>query len=164
MRVPAHEVELTFDRLRRRHLDDVWEIDRQRPESSWTRRTFADELAGPNRHYVVACQGDQVVAYAGLLVQAGEGHITTMMVEPRLRRRGVATDLLNELVAASRFAKCEAMTLEVRVDNEPAIALYRGFAFEVEGRRPAYYPDGSDAAIMWRRDMDAATPERSSNG
>ena len=43
------------------------------------------------------------------------------------------------------------VTLEVRVSNEPAIALYRSFGFEEAGIRKRYYGDGEDALIMWLR-------------
>ena len=48
------------------------------------------------------------------------------------------------------------MTLEVRVDNRPAIALYTKFGLAPVGVRPGYYPGGEDAVVMWARDIDTA--------
>lgn len=145
---------VTFARMRRRHLDQVVALDAGRPDSSWTRRTFLDELAGNNRHYVVGgIEGQEVVAFAGLLVIADEGHVTTLVVAPRFRRSGVATALLAELTAAAVHADCSGMTLEVSDRNEGAVALYEARGFTVEGRRLGYYPDGSDALVMWNRSL-----------
>jgi len=156
----AERPAIAFQRMGARQLTGVEALESDRPDSSWTERTFRDEMGGRNRHYVVALVDGEVIGYAGLLVQAGEGHVTTLMVDPSHRRRGLATDLMNELIGAACYARCEAMTLEVSAGNQAAMALYRAFGFVEEGSRPNYYPDGTDAAIMWRRQVDAPTPHR----
>jgi ribosomal-protein-alanine N-acetyltransferase len=71
-------------------------------------------------------------------------------VDPEVRRTGVATALLADLIAriddpGARF------TLEVRPSNRPARRLYERFGFRSVGLRKRYYQDnGEDAVIMWR--------------
>ena len=70
-------------------------------------------------------------------------------VDPPLRRRGIATTLLERLL--ERAGPGQEYTLEVRPSNEPAIRLYERFGFRRAGTRPRYYQDtGEDAVIMWR--------------
>jgi ribosomal-protein-alanine N-acetyltransferase len=53
------------------------------------------------------------------------------------------------LLELAREMRATRLTLEVRAGNEAAQALYRGFGFDVVGRRPRYYTDdGEDALVM----------------
>jgi len=59
---------------------------------------------------------------------------------------------LEDLIAYAKAQGIQALTLEVRVSNTPAISLYEGKGFKVEGRRRKYYSDNNeDALIMWLR-------------
>jgi ribosomal-protein-alanine N-acetyltransferase len=76
-------------------------------------------------------------------------HIMNIAVDPDHRRRGIARALLDELI--SRAGYDASYTLEVRVSNTPAIALYESYDFRGVGTRKRYYADnGEDAVIMWR--------------
>lgn len=76
-------------------------------------------------------------------------HIMNIAIDPSVRRRGLATALLEELFA--RAGVDRAYTLEVRTSNGPAIALYERFGFRAAGMRKRYYQDtDEDALIMWR--------------
>ena len=80
----------------------------------------------------------------------------TIGVDPAAQRHGVGRQLLAALIERSRKVKAEAVLLEVRVDNAPAIAMYREFGFEVLGVRKRYYqPENMDAFTM-RLDLAAA--------
>ena len=69
-------------------------------------------------------------------------------VAPEHRRRGIATELIEHLFGET--GRGERYTLEVRISNLPAIAMYEGFGFRSAGRRRHYYHDnGEDALIMW---------------
>src|SRR5260221_12435165 len=70
-------------------------------------------------------------------------------VDPALARRAIGSALLAELIA--HVGEEASITLEVRMSNDAAVALYEGFAFVSAGVRPRYYQDnGEDALIMWR--------------
>jgi ribosomal-protein-alanine N-acetyltransferase len=77
-------------------------------------------------------------------------------VDPPARRRGIATALLEEMIA--RAGADAAYTLEVRPSNGSAISLYERFGFRSAGTRRRYYQDtGEDALIMWRTTETAST-------
>jgi ribosomal-protein-alanine N-acetyltransferase len=140
-------------------LDDVvavHEIERLSFRTPWPSYAFEQELRG-NRlaHYVVARAGDRVVGFAGVWLMVDEAHVTTFGVHPDWRRQGIGRQLLLNLVELSRTIGARRMTLEVRASNEAAQALYRGFGFDEAGRRPRYYTDdGEDALVMSTPDLD----------
>ena len=140
-------------------LDDVaavHEIERLSFATPWPAYAFEQELRG-NRlaRYVVARAGERVVGFAGVWLMVDEAHITTFGVHPEWRRQGIGRQLLLNLLDLGGALRARRMTLEVRVSNESAQALYRAFGFEVVGRRPRYYTDdGEDALVMTTPDLD----------
>lgn len=94
-----------------------------------------------------------LVAWLGL----GEGHLGNLAVVPDLRRHGIATALLDDLFAAARDAGTITLTLEVRVSNDGAQALYQAHGFRLAGLRRGYYRDsGEDALVLVRAERAAA--------
>lgn len=150
--------------LRNADFDRVLELERQLfGKGSWTYGMLADELAGLGRWYIVAeperldRAGEQpVVGYAGLWFDGDVTQIMTIGVDPAVQRHGVGRQLMAALIERSRKVKAGAVLLEVRVDNAPAIEMYREFGFEVLGVRKRYYqPENMDAFTM-RLDLAAA--------
>jgi ribosomal-protein-alanine N-acetyltransferase len=150
--------------LRNKDFDRVLELERQLfGRGAWTYGMLADELAGLGRWYIVAeperldRAGDQpVVGYAGLWFDGDVTQIMTIGVDPSVQRHGVGRQLLTALIERSRKLKAEAVLLEVRVDNAPAIEMYADFGFQVLGVRKRYYqPEDKDAYTM-RLDLAAA--------
>jgi ribosomal-protein-alanine N-acetyltransferase len=136
----------------------VLEIERLSFSAPWPAFAFEQELTA-NRlaHYRVARLGERVVAFGGIWLMVDEAHITTFGVHPEHRRRGVGRRLLLELAEVALELGSARMTLEVRVSNEPAQALYRSFGFVEAGRRVAYYSDdGEDALVMTTPDLTGA--------
>jgi ribosomal-protein-alanine N-acetyltransferase len=81
-----------------------------------------------------------------------EAHVATIAVRPDARGRRVGDALLRWCIEEARAAGCERMLLEVRVSNFVAQNLYRKYGFEVIGRRPRYYTDNhEDALVMTAR-------------
>jgi [ribosomal protein S18]-alanine N-acetyltransferase len=140
-------------------IDDVGavhEIERLSFSTPWPAHAFEQELKG-NRlaRYVVARAGGRVVGFAGLWLMVDEAHVTTFSVHPDWRRQGIGRHLLLNLAELSIAIGARRMTLEVRVSNEAAQALYRGFGFDVAGRRARYYTDdGEDALVMTTPTLD----------
>lgn len=66
------------------------------------------------------------------------------------RRRGVASRLLERVLALAEPAGARRVLLEVREDNEPALAFYRRHGFVELDRRPRYYRDGAAAMVLAR--------------
>jgi ribosomal-protein-alanine N-acetyltransferase len=143
--------------LRRADANDIDRIAEMEkvcfPEDPWSRDMVAAEFSGLNpARYYAAEEDGEIVAYAGIWVIPPEGYITNVAVLPECRRKGIASAVLQKMIDDSLAEGVKDITLEVRVSNVPAIALYKTFGFEEAGVRPRYYQDGEDALIMWRHD------------
>ena len=98
---------------------------------------------------------NQIQTISGYLIcyrMINEGNIARIAVAPDARRQGIGRSLMQGLLDLGESLGLTEYSLEVRAANEPAIALYRTFAFAEEGRRRNYYSAPvEDALIMWRR-------------
>ena len=133
-------------------------IEEQCYPRPWSTTLFLSEMAQrDSRRYSVAPLGPMLVGYCGLMLVGDEGHVTTVTVDPAWQGRRVGTSLLLDLARKSISLGVRHLTLEVRVGNVPAQALYRRFGFAPAGIRANYYSEtGEDALIMWAHDVDVA--------
>jgi ribosomal-protein-alanine N-acetyltransferase len=144
-------------------IPQVHEIERLSFATPWPLHAFEQELRG-NRlaRYVVARTAvggrDRVIGFAGVWLMVDEAHITTFGVHPDWRRQGVGRRMLLRLFELSVELRAARMTLEVRVGNAAAQALYQRFGFAIAGTRPRYYSDdGEDAYVMTTPDLRRPT-------
>lgn len=148
--------DLSIVPFRRRHLRQVLAIENQVYPRPWTPGVFSSELAQVregSRCYAVALIEGRVVGYGGLMFTDDGAHVTNIAVDPTRHRRGVGRRLLMHLIGMAREEGCDAMTLEVRVTNTAAQALYRQFGFAPAGIRKRYYENTDDALVMWCHDL-----------
>jgi ribosomal-protein-alanine N-acetyltransferase len=150
------ELEVRLVRLRRRHLRAVLRIESQVYPRPWSLPLFMSELnLRSSRHYVAARIDGSVVGYGGIMLAVDEAHVTTIAVDPAWQRHQVGTRLMLHLCRAAQAQGARRMTLEVRISNAPAQALYHRFGFETAGVRKNYYAEtNEDALIMWAYDID----------
>lgn len=146
---------ITIGPMKRRHLRAVTAIERAANPHPWSHSLFAGELRMPtSRHWLVARDSRQVMGFAGLMWNLDEGHVTNFAVHSHHRRRNVATRMLLAQCRDAIDIGVTDLTLEVRISNEPARALYGRFGFSPGGVRRGYYNDnGEDALIMWVHDI-----------
>jgi [ribosomal protein S18]-alanine N-acetyltransferase len=129
-------------------LPSVIAIERRSFPTPWSLAMFVLELSKPSGICLAAEDDDGLIGYLVCARYEDVWHLMNVAVVPERRRRGVATELIEQLFdeagAGARF------TLEVRVSNGPAITMYQQFGFRSAGRRRRYYHDnGEDALIMW---------------
>jgi len=134
------------------HLPAVSELERVLfPDDPWSERTLRAELAAPNRHYLVAADGPDLVGYGGIADLAGEAHIMTIGVREDHRRNGIGGRLLRALLDQAAVWRCARVLLEVAADNQAAQAMYARHGFTAIGVRKNYYAaTGTDAVVMAR--------------
>jgi ribosomal-protein-alanine N-acetyltransferase len=136
--------------MRLEDVPAVLRIERASFPVPWPDYAFRQELQ-TNRlaHYLVVRAGRETVGYGGLWLMVDEAHITTFAVLPEWRRRGIGGRLMVALAQLALDLGARVMTLEVRLSNRAARALYAQFGFRPVGVRPRYYSDnGEDALIM----------------
>ncbi len=140
-------------------LDSVAALEADAFANPWTREMLARELRQSDvaRVYLLRAGGKRVAAFCACWLVFDELHVNTVAVDPSLRRRGLATALMQHVLAEAARDGAVQATLEVRRSNEPAIELYRRLGFAVEAVRPRYYTSPEeDALILWRRDLSGA--------
>lgn len=130
-------------------LDEVVAIDQASFSLPWPPRSFAFEISDnpASRSWVAELDG-HVVGILVLWLIVDEAHIATIATHPDYRRRGIGEQLL---VHALQSAKAEGVVrsfLEVRAGNMAAQELYRKYGFIEDGRRPRYYKDNNEDAIL----------------
>jgi ribosomal-protein-alanine N-acetyltransferase len=135
-------------RLAYSDLPAVISIERRSFPTPWSLAMFVLELSKPSGICLAATSGDELIGYLVCSRYDQVWHLMNVAVTPERRRGGVAGRLISKLVdeAGGKLP----FTLEVRVSNRAAIAMYEGLGFRSEGIRPRYYQDnGEDALIMW---------------
>ena len=141
---------LSFRRMAREDADAVEVVEKACFKIPWSRESFWKAAGNADTCYLLALDGERVIGYAGCWVSFEEAQITNVAILPAYRGKGIATKLLKELFRLAVKRGITAMTLEVRPSNTAALALYKDCGFKDYGRRPRYYQDnGEDAVIMW---------------
>jgi ribosomal-protein-alanine N-acetyltransferase len=135
-------------RLAYSDLPSVISIERRSFPSPWSLAMFVLELSKPSGICLAATDGEELLGYLICSRYDRVWHLMNVAVEPERRRLGIASRLIAQLLETSGSEL--PMTLEVRVSNREAIAMYEGLGFRSAGVRPRYYQDnGEDALIMW---------------
>lgn len=119
---------------------------------AWKEKDLRDSLSLDYALYLVASEKDQIIAMAGLRNMCGDADITNVAVSSEFRRKGIAVEILKELMKGGEKMGVENYTLEVRAQNTAAISLYEKLGFVREGLRKNFYENPrDDALIMWKR-------------
>ena len=137
-------------------LDRVVAIEAASFSKPWTREMLARELrhSDVTRVYVLKLADGRLVAFCACWLVMDEVHINTVAVEAAMRRRGLATALLDHVLADVIGAGARQATLEVRRSNTAALRLYERLGFVVAAVRSKYYADPEeDGLILWRHDL-----------
>jgi len=140
-------------------LDAIVTMEERIFTTPWSRASLAMELEPDRgRHPVLALHGREPVGYALVWAVADELHMVTLGVLPEHRRRGVGAAILEWILGSVPASLSRIMTLEVREQNEAALALYRRFGFREVAIRPRYYPDTHEDAIVMIKDLPGGDP------
>jgi ribosomal-protein-alanine N-acetyltransferase len=123
-------------------------------DDPWSESTLRAEIDHGNQYFGAYAEDGGLVGYAGISVvgtrRDAEANVHTIGVDPAWQGQGIGRMLLRALLGvADEFGA--PVYLEVRTDNEAAIALYRAHGFVRIGLRRKYYqPSGADAYTMAR--------------
>lgn len=138
--------------MQARHIPELAALEQQCFAAPWSAAALAEELHNPHAVFLVAQDAaGRVAGYAGMHCLGGEGFITNVAVDAAARRQGVARALLAALETAGRQHALFRLTLEVRVSNAAAIALYEGAGYVRDGVRPGFYRRPTEDAAIYSR-------------
>jgi len=157
-------VNVTFEKMRLEHLNDILKIEKLSFPSPWSRSSFLYEIT-QNQFacYIVAMAEEKVAGYGGMWLIMDEAHITNVAVHPDYRMNRIGTALMKELIRLASLMGATRMTLEVRPSNTAARRLYASLGFKDVGLRKRYYTDtNEDAIIMLKDNLSVGQPALSS--
>ena len=138
--------------IRKMTLEDVpsvIELDQKSFSLPWPERSFRFELtANPASRCWVAELDGRLVGMIVVWLVIDEAHVATIATHPDFRRKGIGTQLLSHALRQLIDEGARSSFLEVREHNVGAQEMYRKFGYEVSGRRPRYYRDNNEDAIL----------------
>ena len=134
------------------HVAQIARLEKQCFSDPWSEKSVASELNNLLSLWLVALDGATVAGYIGSQSVGDEADMMNVAVHPDYRRRGIARELVMGLVAALGEKGVHSLALEVRASNAPAIALYEQLGFTQVGRRPNYYRNPKEDALILRKE------------
>ena len=139
-------------------LDPILAIEQRSFRWPWGRLSFEGELVSPNAYNLVVKSsgqdlGARVIAYAFFRLVADEIHLLKIAVTPAWRGQGIAGQLLQRCFQTSTAKGATSVHLEVRPSNTAAVEFYLKHGFELIGRRPKYYEDTKEDALLMMKHL-----------
>lgn len=130
-------------------LQEIARILEQAPEAAmWSDRALRESLVSAADTFLAARIRSEIAGFIAGRSMGEDAEILNLAVKESRRRRGVGTVLAVALLARYGEQKIRRVFLEVRESNRGAIALYEGLGFKQVGRRPDYYRDPAEAALI----------------
>lgn len=145
---------VSVDLMKKEDLPEILAIERASFPTPWTEGMFLDEIRTTHAQCLIIkieIEGKTfIAAYIIFWFVADEVHLHNLAVRNEFRRQGLAYNMMNLMKDIAAQVGITRQTLEVRESNQGAINLYRKCGFVVKGKRPHYYTDTHEAAlIMW---------------
>ena len=145
---------MDYIKMRESHVSQIAEIEKLCFSDPWSENSIRYELTNPLSLWLVAVCDGKVAGYVGSQSVMDEADMMNIAVHPDYRKQGVAQMLISELISQLAISDVKCLTLEVRASNDPAISLYHKLGFEQVGRRPNYYRNPKEDALILRKEWD----------
>ena len=136
------------------HVSQVAQLEKLCFSMPWSENSIRYELTNPLALWLVAVDGDVVAGYVGSQSVMGEADMMNLAVLPDYRRKGIGEMLVKRLVEELTANAVSSLTLEVRASNTGAIELYNKLGFAQVGRRPNYYKNPKEDALILRKEWE----------
>ena len=145
---------MEFVKMNEAHVSQVAELEKLCFSMPWSENSIRYELTNPLALWIVAVEADVVLGYVGSQSVMGEADMMNLAVLPDRRRQGVGEELVKKLVEELARNAVTCLTLEVRTSNAGAIELYNKLGFAQVGRRPNYYKNPKEDALILRKEWE----------
>ena len=142
-------------RMNESHVASVAAIEKECfGRDAWSEKSVSGELTNALALWLVAVEGETVAGYVGSQTVCNETDMMNVAVTADFRRRGIGEQLVTALVEELKTIDSHCLTLEVRVSNLPAVSLYTKMGFHQVGRRPNYYRNPREDALILRKEWE----------
>ena len=139
----------------RRDIDGLVELETLSFQRPWSRQMLIDELSkvSVSEAFVVRLNQDSLVGYCSWRLIEGELYLNNLAIHPEHRRQGLARLLLMHLTQDATSRGVRSIMLEVRSSNAAALKLYGRMGFKRVGRRPDYYTNPVEDAVLLSKSL-----------
>ena len=138
------------------HIAQIAALEKRCFSDPWSEASVHSELSNPLSFWLVAQEDGKLIGYVGSQSVAPEADVMNLAVAPEWRNKGIGRALMTALIAQLHSRGITALFLEVRVGNTPAQNLYRSLGFVEAGRRPKYYVNPTEDALILRKELTDA--------
>ncbi len=112
---------------------------------------YEEILYNDMAHYFILADDEERIGYIGLWLTRPNAEMINIVVKQEHRRSGYGKALVEHALEFCEDENIDTLTLEVNVNNTPAVKFYEYFGFEVVTTRPNYYRNGDDAYLMAKK-------------
>lgn len=133
------------------HIPQIALLEKECFSFPWSENALMQELENSNSYFLAATENGEVCGYIGVQEICGEAYITNIAVFEKHRGRGIGRAVLRKACDDAETRNCEFITLEVRKNNEKAIALYLSEGFEEVGIRKNFYSDPIEDGLIYTK-------------
>lgn len=139
--------------MNQKDVQAIAALERQCFSDPWSEKSITSELDNLLSYWLVAEDDGCIIGYVGSQSVLDAADMMNLAVSPHYRRQGTGEALVKALADHLQQNNVIALLLEVRVSNTPAIALYQKLGFEQVGRRPGYYHNPREDALILRKEL-----------
>ena len=144
---------MTIREMKLSDVPAIAELEKVCFSDPWSENSIAGELDNRLSYWLVAEVAGTVVGYVGSQTVLDAADMMNIAVSPDYRRQGIGEALINALISHLQQNRVIALLLEVRVSNTQAITLYEKLGFQQVGRRPKYYHNPREDALILRKEL-----------
>lgn len=148
MNVETTRIDIEIREMIPADIDQVYQLERKIFPDPWSKSSFEEQITDSGWGAIVALNSGKIIGYACYFIAVNESHLTNIAVSPDFRRKSVAKQLLENILVIVENYNCEFLLLEVRPSNESAIAFYEKYDFKFLYRRPNYYHNPKEDALV----------------
>jgi [ribosomal protein S18]-alanine N-acetyltransferase len=143
------EGNLIVRRCERADLAAITGILSETPEAAtWSASALKEALESHSKYFLIANKGNNVAGFVLGRKTADEAEILNLALRPEYRRQGIGKTLVQTLLMNFEADAAATVFLEVRESNAAAINFYRALGFLPSGKRPSYYQNPSEPALI----------------
>ena len=139
--------------MKRGDIPAIAELEKICFSDPWSENSIASELDNRLSYWLVAEDNGKIAGYVGSQAVLDAADMMNLAVSPDYRQQGIGQALICGLIEHLKRKKVIALLLEVRASNTPAISLYETMGFIQVGRRPKYYHNPREDALILRKEL-----------
>lgn len=135
-----------------RDISQIADLEKICFSDPWSEKSIASELENPLSCWLVSVDNNRVLGYIGSQTVLDGADMMNVAVSPDFRNQGIGGNLIKELITLVKEKGAVCLMLEVRASNKNAIHLYERNGFIQVGRRPGYYRNPKEDALIMRKE------------